>query len=97
MTVRGLLARHADLPQSSYTSPIDVVWRHAANVFVDAAVHRRRRSQRHLLLENDFDQRGESWTATPDRWIAEALMNAREILVARGEMTRALGDKRARE
>ena len=97
MTVRGLLARHADLPQSSHTRAIDVVWRHAANVFVDAAVHRRRRSQRHLLLENDFDQRGESWTATPDRWIAEALMNAREILVARDEMASALCYERARE
>ena len=97
VAVRRFLARHADLPQSIHTNPIDVVRRHTTNVLVDPAIHRGRRSQRHLLLENDFDQRGESRTTTPDRRIAEALMNAREIVVARGEMARAFGEERARE
>jgi hypothetical protein len=46
------------------------MWRYAANVLVDAAIHRGRRPQRHLLLENDFDQRGESGATTPDWRIA---------------------------
>jgi hypothetical protein len=97
VTVRRLLTSHTDLPQSSHTNSIDVVWRHTADVFVDAAIHGGCRSQRHLLLENDFYECGESGAAAPDWRIAEALMNARQIRVARCEMARPFSEERARE
>src|SRR4051812_48399457 len=57
----------------------------AAQMQLQAPVHGSRRLQRHLLFENDANERRETWTPAPQRRLADATKDPGQIGISRRE------------
>ena len=90
MAVRRLLTRDTEPAQSGDADPFECLRVQAPDMSIDAAIHGRRGSQRHLLLEDDFDKCRKAGTPAPDGRIAQALVDSSEVGITRRQRTRAL-------